>query len=69
MRLTWDDSEDIGIGLYEEYPDTDPLTLSFPRLHELVVALKGFDDDPGASSEGKLEAIQMAWLEELQENA
>jgi FeS assembly protein IscX len=26
--------------------------------------LDGFDDDPKASNEPKLEAIQMAWLEE-----
>jgi len=28
-------------------------------LHKWVVALPGFADDPKASSEGKLEAIQM----------
>jgi FeS assembly protein IscX len=26
--------------------------------------LPTFNDDPGASNEGKLEAIQMAWYEE-----
>ena len=29
--------------------------------------LPGFDDDPQASNERKLEAIQMAWLEEYQD--
>jgi FeS assembly protein IscX len=29
-----------------------------------VIALPGFSDDPAKSNEGKLEAIQMAWLEE-----
>jgi FeS assembly protein IscX len=29
-----------------------------------VIALDGFDDDPKASNEPKLEAIQMAWHEE-----
>jgi FeS assembly protein IscX len=29
--------------------------------------LDGFDDDPLKSNEAKLEAIQMAWLEEWRE--
>jgi FeS assembly protein IscX len=29
-----------------------------------VLALPGFDDDPAASNEARLEAIQMAWYEE-----
>jgi FeS assembly protein IscX len=28
----------------------------------------GFTGDPAASTEGKLEAIQMAWLEEWRDN-
>jgi len=32
-----------------------------------VCELKDFTDDPKASTEGKLEAIQMAWLEEWKE--
>ena len=67
MPLTWDDAEDIAIALAEKYPDVDPLSLSFPKLHQLVRELEEFDDDPKASTEGKLEAIQMAWLEEIQE--
>jgi len=65
MGLTWDDAYDIGIELAERHPDVDPLSLSFPRLHALVTELEDFDDDPRASNEGKLEAIQMAWYEEL----
>jgi FeS assembly protein IscX len=32
------------------------------------IALPGFDDDPKASNEPKLEAIQMAWYEEYQDS-
>ena len=64
MKLTWDDHEDIGIELLEKYPKVEPLSLSFPKLHEMIVGLESFDDDPKTSTEGKLEAIQMAWLEE-----
>ena len=66
--MKWTDSEDIGIGLYEKYPDLDPLTVRFTDLREKVLELEGFDDDPKVSNEPKLEAIQMAWYEEWKEN-
>jgi len=62
--MKWTDSEDIGIALFEKFPDTDPLTVRFTELREKVLALEGFADDPHASNEPKLEAIQMAWYEE-----
>jgi FeS assembly protein IscX len=64
VALGWDDAEDIGIALAERFPDIDPLTVRFTDLHRWVVELPDFEGDPKASSEGKLEAIQMAWLEE-----
>ena len=64
MGLTWKDAEDIAIQLAEKFPDLDPLTVRFTDLHRWVTDLPGFADDPKGSSEGKLEAIQMAWLEE-----
>lgn len=66
--MKWTDAEDIGIALHERFPDVDPLTLRFTDLRDLVLALHGFDDDPKASNEPKLEAIQMAWYEEYQDN-
>ncbi len=64
MGLKWSEAEEIGIQLAEKFPDADPLTVRFTDLHTWVTELPDFDDDPKASSEGKLEAIQMAWLEE-----
>jgi FeS assembly protein IscX len=66
--VKWTDAEDIGIALQEKYPGVDPLTVRFTDLREKVLQLEGFDDDPMASNEPKLEAIQMAWYEEWQEN-
>jgi len=66
--VTWLDAEDIGIALWEQFPDVDPLTVRFTDLREKVLQLEGFDDDPKMSNEPKLEAIQMAWHEEWQEN-
>jgi FeS assembly protein IscX len=64
MALLWDDAEDIGEALAEAHPDVDPLTVRFTDLHRWVCALSDFADEPSASSEGKLERIQMAWLEQ-----
>ena len=64
MTIGWRDAEDIGIALSEKYPDTDPLTVRFTDLHRFVTELPEFGDDPTASNENMLEAIQMAWLEE-----
>ena len=63
--MKWTDSEDIGLALAEKYPDVDPLTVRFTDLRQKVLGLQGFDDDPKASNEPKLEAIQMAWYEEF----
>jgi FeS assembly protein IscX len=63
-KLTWTDAEDIALLLCEQHAGVDPLTVRFTDLHRWVCALPEFDDDPGASNEGRLEAIQMAWLDE-----
>jgi FeS assembly protein IscX len=65
--MTWSDFEDIGIALLEAHPGLDPLSIRFTDLHKMVTELDGFDDDPQKSNEAKLEAIQMAWLEEFQD--
>lgn len=67
MGLKWDEAEDLAIELADANGDLDPLTVRFTDLHRMVVALDEFDDDPKASTEGKLEAIQMAWLEEFRD--
>ena len=66
-QFMWDDAEDLGIALAEKFPDLDPLTVRFTDLHRYVTELPGFSDDPKKSTEGKLEAIQMAWHEEYQD--
>ncbi len=63
----WEDAEDIAIALYEKFPEKDPLSVRFTDLHEWVCALEEFEDEPMSSTEGKLEAIQMAWLEEYKD--
>ena len=67
MSLTWRDAEDIGIALSEKFPETDPLAVRFTDLHRWVTELPGFSDDPKASNEKLLEAIQMKWHEEYRD--
>lgn len=66
--LTWDHTEDIALALYEKHPEIDPLHIRYTDLHKWIAELEDFGDNPANSSEGKLEAIQMAWLEEYRED-
>ena len=67
-KLTWSDLEDIALALSEKYPDQDPSYIRFTDLHQWITELDQFGDDPKKSNEAKLEAIQMAWLEEYRDN-
>ncbi|MDX2178503.1 MAG: Fe-S cluster assembly protein IscX [Bryobacteraceae bacterium] len=66
--MKWTDAEEIGLALYEKFPETDPKTVRFTDMHKWVVELDGFDDDPGKSNESKLEAIWTVWHEEWEDN-
>ena len=61
--LRWDDAEDIAEALLAAHPDVDPLSVRFTDLHRWIAELPAFEDDPKASTEGKLERIQMLWVE------
>ena len=65
QKLTWKDADEIAYALIDKFPEQDPLKLSFPKLHQMVIELEEFGDDPQKSSESILEAIQMAWYEEV----
>ena len=64
MSLSWRDANEIGIQLYEKFPQLDPLQVRFTDLHLWATQLPDFDDDPKKSNEKILEAVQMAWYEE-----
>jgi len=63
--MKWTDSLDIAIELAEAHPEIDPRTIRFTDLHNWVLELPDFDDDPNHSGEKILEAIQMAWIDEV----
>ena len=67
MALNWEDAGEIADELYAAYPEMDPLSVSFPRLHQMIVGLENFADDPDGATERRLEEIQMAWYDLVQE--
>ncbi len=65
MSLKWGDINDIAIELSERHEEVDPRYVRFTDLHRWIKELPDFDDDPNRGGEKVLEAIQMAWIEEL----
>ncbi len=64
--MKWTDVRLIAIELAEAHPDVDPRTIRFTDLHNWVLALDDFNDDRGHGGEKVLEAIQMAWVDEVE---
>ena len=69
MGLKWEDAADLAEVLAENHPGLDPLDVRFTDLRQWVIDLDEFDDSREGSSEGKLEAIQMAWVEIYKERS
>jgi FeS assembly protein IscX len=66
VGLKWSQIEDIAIALREAHPEVDPVTIRFTDLRDWIENLENWDDDIHRSNEAKLEAIQMAWIEEAE---
>ena len=64
--MKWTDISEIAIELAEAHPEIDPKTVRFTDLHNWVVELEDFDDDHNHGGEKILEAIQMAWIDEVE---
>jgi FeS assembly protein IscX len=63
--MKWIDIPELAIALSEAHPEVDPHTIRFTDLHNWVCELPGFADDPKRGGEKILEAIQMAWIDEV----
>jgi FeS assembly protein IscX len=66
-RITWQDTEEIALRLYERHPGVDPFSVRFTDLHRWITSLEGFADDKGMNAESVLEQIQAQWYREKQE--
>ncbi len=64
--LKWTDVQAIAIELAEKHPGVDPMAVRFTDLHNWVLELENFADDPKRSGERILEAIQQAWIAEAE---
>jgi FeS assembly protein IscX len=68
FKLTWDQPENIALALFQKFPDLDPANIRYTDLLKWITELDQFADDPKKSNEARLEAIQMAWLDEYQQD-
>jgi len=65
MGLRWTDSQEIALDLIEQHQGVDPYKLHFTELRAWILALDNFDDDPEHCGERVLEAVQLAWMAEM----
>jgi FeS assembly protein IscX len=63
--MNWTDVYDIGAVLADTKPDIDPRFVRFTDLHAWIMAIEGFEGEADRSGEKVLEAIQAAWIDEL----
>lgn len=67
MKLDWLDSEEIALKLFQNHRGVDPNQVLPSQLRQWVLDLPDFGGDAGKVSEKLLEAIQVAWREEVEE--
>ena len=63
--MKFSDTFDIAIALSEKHADVDPKFIRFTDLLDWITQLNGFDDSLDKCNEKVLEAIQMAWIDEI----
>lgn len=66
-ELYWDATYAIATALMTAYPELNPATIGLDQLHQLVMRLPGFVDDPALANDRILMDIQITWFEEARE--
>jgi FeS assembly protein IscX len=64
--MKWTDIHEIVPALVDAHPDVDPTKVNFVDLMNWVQALPDFDDEAKHCGERILEAIQSAWIEDME---
>jgi len=64
LTLTWRDVDGLARELAQRFPGEDPLSIDLARLHDMILGLPSFKDDPDAATDEQLETILAAWYEE-----
>jgi FeS assembly protein IscX len=62
--LDWDSTYEIVLALDELYPQIDLETLGLKSLHDMVIGLPDFVDNPAFGTDATLTAILREWYEE-----
>ena len=63
--MKWTEVAEIAIELADAHPEADPEKINFVDLMNWVIALPEFDDVADHCGEKVLEAIQQAWIDEV----
>lgn len=64
-NLHWESTYQIVLALCEMYPAVDIENIGLDQLHQYVVTLPNFADDPALANEGILSEILREWYEEV----
>ena len=64
--MHWTAAREIATALLDAHGEMNPKQIRFTDLHRWVMELPDFDDDPQRCNEKILEAIQMAWIDEVE---
>jgi FeS assembly protein IscX len=64
--MKWTDINDLAIELAQAHPAVDPRQINFVDLMHWVIALPDFTDAAEHCGEKILEAIQQAWIDEVE---
>jgi FeS assembly protein IscX len=67
--MKWTDTSEIASALAQKHPDIDPKLIRYTQLRVWVMELNQFNDDPDHCGEKILEAIQMMWIDEVDEKS
>lgn len=66
-QLWWTDEDELAQALADKYPQVNPREVRLRELCAFVAGLPIFADDPNATNEEQLQAIQDAWYAEYED--
>ena len=63
--MKWTDIQQIAETLADTHPEINPTTIRFTDLRDYILQIPDFDDKPEHCGERVLEAVQQAWIDEM----
>lgn len=63
--MKWTDIQQIAETLADTHPEINPTTIRFTDLRDYILQIPDFDDKPEHCGERILEAVQQAWIDEM----